>query len=185
MILQPPTIIKNILSDSEFELLKNHAIELDKTEGTQDSGFGRKTYGNTKILNYIHRILLIKARDFFQNDSIEPTFSMISIYRGDQASLFRHKDDNACTYHFDVCLFQNDPWDIWVNHDDESKPYTLYPNQALAMHGEDQEHWREDFPDKENNVVCNAFFFFCEPDHWFFTKGPEYLEVIRSNNANK
>ena len=33
-------------------------------------------------------------------------------------------------------------------------------------------------PNSKNNVVCNAFFFFCEPDHWYFTKGPEYVKEI-------
>ena len=42
-------------------------------------------------------------------------------------------------------------------------------------YGNDQEHWREEFPNPETNLVANAFFFYVEPDHWFFTEGPQYL----------
>lgn len=185
MIIKSPSILDNILSENDFRLLKNHAIQLSETSGADDIGFGRKTYGGTEILKYIHRILMPKAREFFESDSLQPSFSMIAVYQGDQASLFRHKDDNACTYHFDISIFQDEPWDIWVEHEGESKAYTLHPNQALAMYGEDQEHWREDFPSDPNSLLCNAFFFFCEPDHWYFTKGPDYLHVIRQKYAKQ
>jgi hypothetical protein len=182
MVIKSPTIIDNILSQEDFLLLKNHAKDLSKNKENFEEGFGRHVHGGTEILNKIHKILSIKAKDFFESKYLQPSFSMISIYSGDKASLYRHKDDNACTYHFDLCIFQNEPWDIWVEHEGVSKPYTLYENQALAMYGNIQEHWRDPLPNPENNIVCNAFFFFCEPDHWYFTEGPEYLNVIRENN---
>jgi hypothetical protein len=180
MIIKPPEILDNVLSDSDFVLLKNHAVTLDQTPGTVDMGFGRKTFGGTEVLQKIHEALLPKAKEFFQSESLKPSFSMIAIYEGEQAALHKHKDDNACTYHFDVCIFHGTPWDIWVSHNEESKAYSLYPNQALAMYGNDQDHWREKFPNEDMNRVCNAFFFFCEPDHWYFTEGPDYLHTIRA-----
>jgi hypothetical protein len=29
-------------------------------------------------------------------------------------------------------------------------------------------HWREDFPNPENQKVAMIFFHFVEPDHWWF-----------------
>jgi hypothetical protein len=185
MKIKQPTIIENILSDENFLLLKTHAKELSLSDGQTEEAFGRKVYGNTPTLNIIHEALIEKAKDFFETETLKPSFSILAIYQGDKASLFRHKDDNACTYHFDVCVFQETPWDIWVENDNESKPYTLKENQALAMYGNIQEHWREAFPNPDTNIVCNAFFFFCEPDHWYFTEGPEYLNVIRQQNAKQ
>jgi hypothetical protein len=53
-------------------------------------------------------------------------------------------------------------------------------NDGLFMYGNDQLHWREDFPNPDNNLVANAFFFFVEPDHWYFKHGEDYLyNVIR------
>jgi hypothetical protein len=88
-------------------------------------------------------------------------------------SLYKHKDDNACTYTLDMCVYQNEPWDLWV----EDKNYCLYPNQALAYYGNDQMHWREEFPNPENNHVAMVFFHFAEPDHWWFKEGPQYLHT--------
>jgi hypothetical protein len=76
-----------------------------------------------------------------------------------------------------MCVYQKHPWELWV----EGKPYALHPNQALAYYGNDQEHWREAFPEPETNHVAMIFFHFAEPDHWWFTKGPSYLDVIRKN----
>jgi hypothetical protein len=45
----------------------------------------------------------------------------------------------------------------------------------VVSYGNDQEHWREEFPDPQHNLVANAFFFYVEPDHWFFTEGPQFL----------
>jgi hypothetical protein len=55
------------------------------------------------------------------------------------------------------------------------------PNEAAAYYGNDQEHWREEFPMKDTNHVAMIFFHFAEPDHWWFTKGPSYLDVIRKS----
>jgi hypothetical protein len=74
-----------------------------------------------------------------------------------------------------MCVYQTEPWDLWV----ENKKYTLYPNQALAYYGNDQLHWREKFPNPGLQHVAMTFFHFAEPDHWYFTKGPNYLQVIR------
>jgi hypothetical protein len=53
--------------------------------------------------------------------------------------------------------------------------------------GEKYEHWRET---KYNNYdkIGVVFFHYVEPDHWYFTEGPGYVEKIReqmrSNNAS-
>ncbi len=53
---------------------------------------------------------------------------------------------------------------MWV----EGEEYFLEENQGLAFYGEDQEHWRENFPNPVNNQVGQLFVHFVEPDHWFF-----------------
>lgn len=35
------------------------------------------------------------------------------------------------------------------------------------------------FPNPETNHVAMIFFHFAEPDHWYFTKGSEYIQVVR------
>jgi hypothetical protein len=74
-----------------------------------------------------------------------------------------------------MCVYQKEPWGLWV----DGKEYILMENEALAYYGNDQEHGRKDFA--TGNHVAMIFFHFAEPDHWFFTKGPSYLEVIRGH----
>jgi hypothetical protein len=181
MKIQKPKIIDQIFSKEEFEVLQSHARDLFENKESYEEGFGRYIFGSTEILQNAHNLLLEKAKKIFNSETLLPSWSMMAGYRGDQGSLHRHKDDNACTYHLDISIFQTINWDLWVSHEGEEQPYSLQENQALAMYGEDQEHWREKLNGAPDDVVFNAFFFFCEPDHWYFTKGPEYLEVLRGN----
>ena len=67
-------------------------------------------------------------------------------------------------YTLDVCLYQNVQWPLVV----EDREFTLQENEALAFYGEEQEHWRPDFPVPTWNRVGMLFLHFAEPDHWFF-----------------
>jgi hypothetical protein len=93
--------------------------------------------------------------------------------------LEKHKDVAACTYSLDLCVYQITPWDLYV----EGVPYTLQENQALLYYGEAQRHWREDFPNPKNNIVCNVFFFYVEPNHWSIVEPKEKHDMIRRQNA--
>ena len=185
MRLLEPRIINKILSDDEFKKIKNHALELylerisSEEKINYEDGFGRYSFSTTSILKEIHHGLLEKAREIFQSDTLLPTWSMMAAYSGNQGSLYKHKDDNACTYHLDLSIHQTKEWDLWVSHDGKDVPYTLYENDALAMYGEQQEHWRDPFVGSNEDVVINFFMFFCEPDHWYFTEGPDQIKVIR------
>ena len=74
-----------------------------------------------------------------------------------------------------MCVYQKYPWELYI----EGKPFLLHENQAAAYYGNSQEHWREDFPHPEENYVAMIFFHFVEPDHWWYTKGRSYLDVVR------
>jgi hypothetical protein len=128
------------------------------------------------ILGDVANKLIDKAREVFDSKSLLPTYVFFSHYEGQHPvpKLLRHKDTNACTYTLDLCLYQTEPWDLFV----EDKKYTLYENQALAFYGCDQWHWRKKFPNPENGHCAMIFFHFAEPEHWYFTKGPTYIEVV-------
>jgi len=169
-------IVKNILPQDKLKEIQRYAMMMWSTRPNYDHSFGRHQWANTDELKNLHNLLLELAREYFEEQDILPSWSLMSIYEGPEAKLWKHKDDNACTYHINLCIFQKTPWDLWV----EGKPYTLMENDALFTYGNDQEHWRESFPNPENNMVCNIFLFYCKPDHWYFTEGPEYLNnVIR------
>jgi len=126
----------------------------------------------------LHEKLTPIAKKYFESSSLTPSFNFGSWYF-DKASLYKHKDVAACTYSIDMCVYQKTPWDLYI----EGKPYTLQENEAILYYGEDQDHWREEFPDSENNIVCNVFFFFVEPDHWSLVYPKEMHDEIRFQNA--
>jgi hypothetical protein len=179
MNVQKPQKIENILLEKDFNSLKLLLNEEKVKSSEFQEGFSRYIISDSQEakLKEIAESLIPVARYVFKSESLLPTYTLFSHYEGPNAQLWRHKDDNACTYTLDMCLYQKYAWDLWV----ENQPYNLLPNEALAYYGNDQEHWRESFPMKDINHVAMIFFHFAEPDHWYFTEGPGYLEVIRKN----
>jgi hypothetical protein len=178
--IKEPKIEKGMLDTYTLRKFQKYAMSLWINSGDYDSGFGRHNWANTPELNEIHAMFTERAKEFFESDTLKPSWNLLVVYEGRDAKLWKHKDDNACTYHIDFCVFQKESWDLWV----EDKPYTLEENDGLYMYGNDQEHWRSPFPNPKSNLVCNAFFFFCEPDHWYFTEGPQYLYThIRAGDS--
>lgn len=170
-----PKVLKDVLSLDQVSKIKNEVSDYKALEF--DDWFSRYTLHSSvnKKLDSVFNDLVPIARKTFNSKTLLPTYALFSHYEGKNARLHKHIDDNACTYTIDLCLYQKTPWGLWV----ENKEYILEENQALAYYGNDQLHWRQQFPDKENNHVAMIFFHFAEPDHWYFTKGPSYLSVIR------
>jgi len=175
MILKSPQLVENVLDKNDYKDLISNLSDYKTFE--YQGGFSRYVAGEGRlpILKTLSEKLIPVARKYFESETLLPTYALFSHYEGPEASLYKHKDDNACTYTLDMCVYQGQPWDLFV----EGIPYTLLENQALAYYGNDQMHWREEFPNPENNHVAMIFFHFAEPDHWWFTKGAGYLEVIR------
>lgn len=174
MTIKNPAIVKNIFDDVFFTKLKNHLFNVKKPTSSFEHGFQRFEYFDDFVKNAFDKILPT-AKVIFNSETLVPSYALFSHYEGSNPNLFKHKDDNACTYTLDLCLYQTEPWDIYV----EGIPYTLNENEALAFYGNDQEHWREQFPNPNSQYVGMIFFHFVEPEHWFITKGPKYLDVIR------
>jgi hypothetical protein len=178
--MNDPLILNDVLDEEDYSQLLLTLANPKQFEYQEWASRYIIGDNNVKFLGELAWKLIPKAREAFNSDNLLPTYTMFAHYEklGDVApSLYKHKDDNACTYTLDMCIYQVEPWDLWV----EDKNYTLYPNQALAYYGNDQLHWREEFPNPDSNHVAMIFFHYAEPDHWWFVKGPQYLEVIRGN----
>lgn len=167
-IIKDPMLLDNVFNDDDIEKLLD-LVKNPKIFGIQEEFSRWVTDHETtpELQDYADKLIPL-ARSIFESNTLLPTFTLFVHYEGDKANLKKHKDTNACTYTIDLCLYQNKAWDIYV----EGKPYTLNPNQALAFYGNDQEHWRENFPD--NNQIGLIFFNFAEPDHWWFKEGKDY-----------
>lgn len=158
-----PVITNNIINNNEIEELKN-LINSNKHLLQYDPYYGRMVVTDTLIPELMHysNKLRGKAREIFGSNTLEPTYVLFGHYFGKDANLKKHKDNSFdCMYNLDVCLYQNDPWDVYV----EGKPYTLNPGDALSFNGVHNLHWRESFPNPETNEVGMLFFFYTEPEY--------------------
>jgi len=176
-MVKEPKIIKNLFSDEEYIKFADYLVNKPKLKEMYDGGFGRYCFVDPLIDEYAKKLIPV-AREVFGSKDLLPSYSLFAHYEGN-SSLYRHKDDNACTYTLDMCVYQNQTWDLGVQHNGQDLKYTLNPNEALAYYGNDQEHWRDAFPNPGSQHVAMVFFHFVEPDHWFYAKGPSYLDVIR------
>lgn len=174
MIKQEPQIIKNILSREDFNSLKLYLYNRPKLEENFDIAFGRYAFNDQQVDVHLNKLIPI-ARKIFNSETLLPSYALFAHYEGEHANLFTHIDNNACTYTIDMCVYQTEPWDLNV----DGKSYTLYENQALAYYGNDQMHGRGDFPNPESQHVAMIFFHFVEPDHWWYTKNQQYIDVVR------
>lgn len=176
--IKTPMLIKDLLPNEEFLALQEHVKNIDKSTTNFYEGYNRYEWTSTPELNKAHLDLLPIARKYFESDTLLPSFNFASWYFGD-ASLEHHTDINACTYSIDLAVYATQDWDLYV----EGTPYRLGENEALLYYGESQEHWRDPLVNPDNNVVCNVFFFYVEPDHWFLTAPVEEHNNIRTQKA--
>jgi len=173
-----PSVIGGLLPDYKFNELKNHLFNYPKTVDSMNWEPVLKRWQlpfDSLIHQYHRQHMLDRAKEFFCSDTLVPSYSMFTHYTKD-GWLPKHKDDNACTYSIDMCIYSNTDWPVYV----EGNPYNIAENQALMHYGNEQEHWREGVCG-EGNYVGMAFFHYVEPDHWWVTKGPEYVQVAKGN----
>ena len=168
-------ILDNVYPENEFSrLIQQAQRQVNNIDYNTDFGRFGITYGDNERKESVHsnwirhykNLLVPLAREVFDSPELNASYSMFAEYRKVDdiiPNLPKHKDDNACTYTIDVCLYYDTNWAIWI----EGKEYYLEPNQAIVIYGEEQEHWRNEFPDPENNKVGMMFNHYVEPDHWW------------------
>ena len=182
-VVKDPIIKTNLFNDKFFNEIVSTVGGLTKDSFDYDRGFGRfllKSGAGNDIVNRSLTEALDVAREVFNSSTLLPTYALFSRYEGYRSNLFKHYDTNACTYTLDVCISSKVDWPLFV----EDVAYSLNPNEALCFYGEDQFHWRGEFPEKETNVVEMIFLHYAEPDHWFFTKPREfYNEALRIKSS--
>lgn len=163
-------IIDNVYPEPLFKRLVS-IVQRQYNSWDYNNDFGRYSKsteeGGAFLIPYLNKSVDL-AQNIFKSTTLKGSYSLAAVYKNDYntiPNLPHHKDNNACTYTIDVCLFQKEPWSIWV----EDKEYFLKPNQAIIIYGEEEEHWREKFPNPETNIVGMLFNHYVEPDHWWNT----------------
>jgi hypothetical protein len=159
--VKEPWIIKNFFPEKKYKKIISDINNIKRDSWQFEEMHNRYIY----LSEYFSRLSLLelnRARREFESDTLLYTYSLLSLYNQKKSKLDRHKDTNACTYTFDICLYSKNPWPIEV----EGKEYILRENEALCFYGEDQYHSRPEF-DPENKVLM-LFMHWAEPSHIFF-----------------
>lgn len=161
-LVQDPIIIEKFFSNKKYNYVMNYVNSIERNRWFFEDMHSRYIITDSEYLNKLSLLELNRARKVFNSDTLIYTYSLLALYNNDNSRLIRHKDDNACTYTFDICLYAEKPWPLIV----EDKEYIIEKNQALSFYGEDQWHERPPF-DKDNKVLM-LFMHWAEPDHSFF-----------------
>lgn len=162
--IKDPVIINNFFSNSQYALLMNKINLLNKNSWEFNEDMNRYLY-RSQDLDKLSYLNLERARKIFKSKTLLPAYSLLSLYNRKDSEVFKHKDNNACTYTFDICLYSEKPWPIVI----EDKEYILEKNEAVCFYGEDQWHYRPKMG--QNNKVLMLFMHWAEPDHIFFKQG--------------
>jgi hypothetical protein len=174
-------VISDVLSENEFQIGKEYFINYSSTNNNALDQDGRWLIGNDDpMVKKYHEMLIPLAKKVFNSETLLPTNALFAEYTSKGSKLGKHFDANACTYTIDLCFYESHSWPLFV----EGEPFFYNENQAVCFFGEEQEHWREVL-NEENIKIGVAYFHYVEPDHWFFTKGPGYVEEIRNDYRSK
>lgn len=171
-------VAKDVLPKEQFEQLKAHFLHHPTFRNQGFDECGRRAVGGNAdhLVDLYHKRLTPIARKLFNSETLVPSNALFVEYAQDGANLHHHFDSNACTYTIDLCLYESEPWALLV----DGKEYYAEENEGICFFGEEQEHWRETLHG-DNIKIGLVFFHYVEPDHWLFTEGPDYVEVIRDD----
>lgn len=169
-------LISDALEKNDFNIIRDYFMNHEVLSNLGTDEFGRKLLGDSSepILKEYSEKLIPIVRKFFNSETLLPSYSLFAEYSSKNIGLHKHKDANACTYTLDLVLYQKRPWGIFI----DGVEFLAKPNEAVMFMGEKYEHWRETITDN-NDKIGVIFFHYVEPDHWWFTHGPEYVDIIR------
>lgn len=130
--------------------------------------------GDTENLSYLYGRGMSSVVDFFGVSDIAPTYFKFARYssRYGIPRVPPHVDENACTYTVDIQLSSTLVWPIYV----DTEEHVLSDGDALIYGGEEQLHWRPKFLGQtEEDYVVMLFMHYANTNHWYFTKGPQFM----------
>ena len=150
-------------------------VNVDEIESSFPKDQIPKDFDEVVKLTYqTHNFLTDFAKTTFNSETLMPTYAIVCLYK-DKANLEMHKDFYCNRYVLDFCLYQKYPWDFYV----EEEKFSMEENDIVSFYGEAQDHGRKDYPNPEENVVCNIMFIYAEPDDWFFNSPIEQHTGIK------
>lgn len=169
--LKKPIVIDNLFSTDDFNDLKRH-IEENENKILFDPTEDRYVFNSKYLTENFNKKLEPLAKKIFKDKSLETSYCLYVRYQGYKSQLNKHKDLNANTYLIDLCINEKTQWPIFI----DGVEYKLEPNQAVAFLPMEWEHWRNQFPDPNNNIVEIIMFYFVPKNDEGWIKNKDLLQ---------
>ena len=159
------SIVSKVFSEETISELNSNLMTYPRK---LDGEFGRLS---TPVYTPTRSLVTEEMKDVLQpiiekvSTTAVPSYAMWVRYspKYGTRTLPPHIDRNACTYTIDYQLRSSVSWPLHIN----SEKVVLEDNQAAIYYGEDELHWRNEFPTRNHNdYVEMIFFHYVEPDHW-------------------
>lgn len=172
-----PTVKNEIFDKETFQEIKKYFYKNKEVEKKEYDYYGSKRIDSyeDKVLFDILNNFSKNAKEWFEEKDIVPTYSVFSEYSGSNAMLDKHLDSGPCTYTIDICIYSNISWPLII----ENKEYYINENEGILFYANEQEHWRPEFPDKENGLVGMMFLHYVKPNHRWINFDKKTQEIIR------
>ena len=153
------SIFRDNFFDAEtFNIIKKYVIEkIEDPDVTSYAKHFKKYYGIVFLPNEIKDMLLERAKEEIKDDSIEIIYSQVVKYQikdGLIPELIRHRDKVNGEWVMDIVIDANIDWPLII----EDKSFSNTPNSVFFIKGEEEWHWRPDFPSvSESDYVLLLF----------------------------
>jgi len=165
----PPVLIEDAFTNEEQQALAD-VVHVEYVPFRDERN--NRDLAKFKALKEFSEKLEPLARKIFNDPTLKSTYRVYIDYNDEDSTLNMHKDQNACVYTIDYCVSAETDWPLIV----EGEEYSFKPGQALAFMGGEDLHGRNP---KGAGRVENIMFHFCPEDHWWFTEGPDHIEVLK------
>jgi hypothetical protein len=153
-----------------FEEIKNFVFEkISDPDVTSYAKHFKKYYGIVSLPSDMKEMLLEKAKKETGDDSLEIIYSQVTKYQikdGLVPDLIRHKDKVNGEWVMDIVVDANIDWPLII----DDKSFSNIPNSVFFIKGEDDWHWRPNFPSvSESDYVLLLFVHLANKDSEYAT----------------
>lgn len=161
-----------------FNKIKKSVLE--KINDEHGLSYGKdctRNYRITFFSNEIQNILLDRAKQETGDDSLEIIYNQIVKYQikdGVTPKLKQHKDAAVGEWVMDIVLDATIDWPLVI----EDKSFSNITNSVTFIKGEEELHWRPEFPSKsEDDYVLLLFVHLANKDSRYAKASREFLRM--------
>lgn len=158
----------NFFDDNTFKKIKNCVFEKIESLGLSYGKEFKRYYRVVFLPEDVQDILLQKARKETKDESLEVVYTQIVKYKikdGDVPELRKHKDVVTGEWVMDIVIDSTVDWPLVV----EGETFKNSINSVSFIKGEDELHWRPDFPStNEDDYLLLLFVHLANKDSEYY-----------------